>query len=193
MNLTAKQRLTDSDNELMGGRVRESGMDVDTLLCLTRRTSKDLLDSTGNSSQCHVAAWMGGEFGGMDTCTCTAECLHCPPETITTVLISYTSIENKKLKKMYFLPRTSTASFKERCPQLMRRESSHSCLASKLHGPAQPSVRRDPGTATPTSSSGAGPPGDSPGRAPASLWRGPFPGQPALPCALRPCPATALT
>ena len=47
------------------GIVREFGMDMDTLLCLTWRTSKDLLDSTGNSAQCHVAAWMGGEFGGM--------------------------------------------------------------------------------------------------------------------------------
>ena len=46
------------------GTVRESGMDMDTLLCLIWRTSKDLLDSTGNSAQCHVAAWMGGEFGG---------------------------------------------------------------------------------------------------------------------------------
>ena len=47
------------------GTVRESGMDMDTLLYLTSRTSKDLLDSTGNSAQCHVAAWMGGEFRGM--------------------------------------------------------------------------------------------------------------------------------
>ena len=39
-------------------------MDMDTLLYLTWRTRKDLLDSTGNSAQCHVAAWMGGEFGG---------------------------------------------------------------------------------------------------------------------------------
>ena len=47
------------------GRVRESGMDVDTRLCFTWRTSNDLLlDSSGNSAQCHVAAWMGGEFGG---------------------------------------------------------------------------------------------------------------------------------
>ena len=46
------------------GIVRESGMDMDTLLCLTWRASKDLLDSTGDSAQCHVAAWMGGEFGG---------------------------------------------------------------------------------------------------------------------------------
>ena len=41
-----------------GGIVRESGMDMDTLLYLTWRTSKDLLSSTGNSAQCHVAAWM---------------------------------------------------------------------------------------------------------------------------------------
>ena len=45
------------------GRVRESGMDMDTLLDFTWRTSKDLLDSTGDSAQCHVAARMGGEFG----------------------------------------------------------------------------------------------------------------------------------
>ena len=98
---------------------------------------------------------LGGRdvWGGMDTCTCTAKCLHCPPETNTTVLISYTSIKNKKLKKKkkYFPPRTSTADFKERCPQLMRRESSHSCLASKPHRPARPSVRREPGRAALTS------------------------------------------
>ena len=46
------------------GIVRESGMDTHTLLYLTWRTSKDLLSSTGDSAQCHAAAWMGGEFGG---------------------------------------------------------------------------------------------------------------------------------
>ena len=45
------------------GIVREFGMDMDTLMYLTWRTSKDLLDSTGNSAQCHVAAWLGGELG----------------------------------------------------------------------------------------------------------------------------------
>ena len=44
------------------GTVRESGMHMDTLLGLTWRTSKGLLDSTGKSAQCHVAAWVGGEF-----------------------------------------------------------------------------------------------------------------------------------
>ena len=31
-----------------------------------------------------------GVWGRMDTCVCMAESLHCPPETITTLLISYT-------------------------------------------------------------------------------------------------------
>jgi len=35
-----------------------------TLLHLKWVTNKDLLYSTGNSTQCYVAAWMGGEFGG---------------------------------------------------------------------------------------------------------------------------------
>ena len=43
---------------------RKPGMDMDTLLYLKWITSKDLLYSTGNSAQCYVAAWMGGEFGG---------------------------------------------------------------------------------------------------------------------------------
>ena len=47
------------------GIVRESGMDMDTLLCLTWRTSKDLLDSTGNSAQYSVITlWSpGGKMG----------------------------------------------------------------------------------------------------------------------------------
>ena len=39
-------------------------MDLYTLLDLTWIANKDLLYSTGNSAQCCVAAWMGGEFGG---------------------------------------------------------------------------------------------------------------------------------
>ena len=44
--------------------VRELGVDVYTLLYLTWRTNRDLLDGTGNSAQCHLGAWMGGGFGG---------------------------------------------------------------------------------------------------------------------------------
>ena len=39
-------------------------MDMYTLLFLKWITNKDLLYSTGNSAQCYVAAWVGGEFGG---------------------------------------------------------------------------------------------------------------------------------
>ena len=35
-----------------------------------------------------------GVWGRMDTCTSKAESLHCLPETITTLLIGYTSIQN---------------------------------------------------------------------------------------------------
>ena len=42
--------------------------------------------------------WERG-LGGMDTCVCMAESLCCPRETITTLLIGYTPIQNKSLKK----------------------------------------------------------------------------------------------
>ena len=38
-------------------------MDKYTLLHLKWIINKDLLCSTGDSVQCYVAAWMGGEFG----------------------------------------------------------------------------------------------------------------------------------
>ena len=81
-------------------------MDMHTLLYLKWIINKNLLYSrelcyTGNSAQCYVAAWMGGKFGGewMDTCICVAESLCCSPENITTLLIAYSSIQNKKFKK----------------------------------------------------------------------------------------------
>ena len=47
-----------------------------------------------------MAAWIGGEFGGrMDTCICMAESLCSPHETITTLLINCSPIENKIFKK----------------------------------------------------------------------------------------------
>ena len=44
--------------------VREFGMHMYTPQYLKQITNKDLLYSTRNSAQCHVAAWMGEEFGG---------------------------------------------------------------------------------------------------------------------------------
>jgi len=63
-----------------------------------------ILYSTENSAQCHVAAWMGGEFRGewlhlymyIYMYMCMAESLCCSPETITTLLIGCTPVQNKK-------------------------------------------------------------------------------------------------
>ena len=90
MNLQSRKRLTDLRERTYGC--------LPTLLYLKWITNKDLEYSTWNAFQ-HAAAWMGGEFGG--ECICTAESLCCSPETITTLLISYTPIQNKKLKKIY--------------------------------------------------------------------------------------------
>ena len=42
---------------------------------------------------------MGGVWGRMDTCVRMAESLCCSPETVTTLLIGYTPIQNKVKKK----------------------------------------------------------------------------------------------
>ena len=73
------------------------------LLYLKWITNKDLLNSTGNSAQCYVAVWMGWEFGG--------EWIHVyvwlssfdVHLKLTTFLISFTTIENEKLKKIKLL------------------------------------------------------------------------------------------
>ena len=62
--------------------------------------NKGLLNSTGNSTECYMAAWMGGECVGtwIHTYMCMAKFLCCSPEAITTLLTGYTPIWNKKLK-----------------------------------------------------------------------------------------------
>ena len=61
------------------GTVRESGMDMDTLLYLTWRTSKDLLDSTGNSAQYSVITlWSpGGRMGKGESGSLAWTWTHC--------------------------------------------------------------------------------------------------------------------
>ena len=51
------------------------------------------------SMLCGSLARKGG-WGRMDTCICMAESLFCSPETITTLLIGYTTIQNKVFKKL---------------------------------------------------------------------------------------------
>ena len=81
--------------------VREFGVDMVTWLYLKWIANKDLLCSRGNSAQCYVAVWMAEEWiwGRTDTSICMVGSLCCPPKTITTLLIDYTPIQNKKLKK----------------------------------------------------------------------------------------------
>ena len=50
------------EGRIPGGRDGECGKDMSTLLYLKQITNKDLVQSTGNSAQCYVAAWMGADF-----------------------------------------------------------------------------------------------------------------------------------
>ena len=59
---------------------------------------KDLLYSTWNSTELCTSLGGKGVWGRMGTCTCVAESLKASPETVTTLLITYTSIQNKKFK-----------------------------------------------------------------------------------------------
>ena len=45
-----------------------------------------------------VGSLAGRGWGRMDTCICMAESLHCSPANITTLLIGYTPVQNKKFK-----------------------------------------------------------------------------------------------
>ena len=71
------------------GLVREFGLDMYTLLYLKWKISKDLLYSTENSAQYHVAAWMGrGLWERMDL-RIMAESFCSSTEAITMWLIGY--------------------------------------------------------------------------------------------------------
>ena len=74
-----------------------------TLSCHTYTIKKNhwnLLYNTWNSAQCYAPAWLGVGFGGewIHVYVWLSTSTHCSPETITTLLISYTLIQNKKFK-----------------------------------------------------------------------------------------------
>ena len=72
-------------------------MDMYTLLYLKWITNKDLLCSTWNSAQCHVAACMGVELGGEWIhlyVQMSPFAVHLKPSQHC-LLISYTHIQNK--------------------------------------------------------------------------------------------------
>ena len=64
MNLVTKRKDSQTYGCWGKGVVREFGMDMYTLRYSKWITNKDLQHSTGNSAQCYVAAWIGGEVWG---------------------------------------------------------------------------------------------------------------------------------
>ena len=56
--------MTASGKEKKEGIVKENRINMYTLLYFKWIIKKVLLYSAGNSIQCYVAAWMGGESGG---------------------------------------------------------------------------------------------------------------------------------
>ena len=98
MNALTKQKQTHRLREQTyscQGILKEFGMDMYALLYL-KEIKKNLLYGTWNFVHCYVAVWMGGMFWG--ECIHKAESLCCSPETITTLLISYTPIQNKTFR-----------------------------------------------------------------------------------------------
>ena len=75
-------------------------MDMYTVLYLKWVSNNDLLNSTWNSAQCYVAAWVGGDFGGewIHVYMYGSESLCCSPETVTTLLIN---IRPCKMKRFF--------------------------------------------------------------------------------------------
>ena len=106
MTLQNKKWLTDLTEPTYGyrrmvGRVgergREFGMDMYTLLYPKWKTNKDL-----QGELCSMLCGRldrRGVWERMGTCIRMSESLHCAPETITTLLISYISIQNKTFFK----------------------------------------------------------------------------------------------
>ena len=82
-----------------GRRDREFGMDMYTLLYLKWITNQG--PTLWNMGLCHTCGRLDrrGVWGRMDTRIRMAESLHRSLETITTLLISHTQIQNKVLKK----------------------------------------------------------------------------------------------
>ena len=103
MNLQNTNRLTDLETELTvackeeagEGTVKEFGMNKYTLRYLKwikqgpTAQHRELCSMSCGS----LGGW--GVWGRMDTCMCVAESLCCSPETITTLLIDYTPIQNQ--------------------------------------------------------------------------------------------------
>ena len=87
-----------AENELtVAERKGSLGMDMYTLLYLKWINNKDLLYSMWNFVQCYLAAWMRGKLWREWICLAESFTVHL--KLSTALLIDYTPIQNKKLKK----------------------------------------------------------------------------------------------
>ena len=80
----------------MGRDIGEFGIGMFTLLYLKLITNKDYCIAHGTLLNVMWQPGWEGCLGRMDMCICIAESLRSSPGTITTLLISYTPIQNKK-------------------------------------------------------------------------------------------------
>ena len=79
------------------GIVRESGMDMDTLLYVIFKKENQQGPAGQHRGLCSVShgSLAGrGVWGRVDTCVCVPESLCCPAETVTALLIGYTPVQN---------------------------------------------------------------------------------------------------
>ena len=87
MNLTYKTDSQNLKHELMAAGGKRQGVwegHVHTAI-FKMIPNKDLLYSTWNSTQLCGSLGGRGVWGRMDTCTCMAESLKAPPESVTTL------------------------------------------------------------------------------------------------------------
>ena len=106
MNLQNRNKPTALESKLMvakgkdRGKDRQFGMGMHITLLYLKKGNQQV-SSVLHMELCsvYVAAWVGRESRGEDTCIYMAGPLHGPPETITTLLINCTLIQNEKFKK----------------------------------------------------------------------------------------------
>ena len=97
MNLHNRRRLADIEKFMVAEGKGAWDGHVHTSIFKMNNKQRPTVYSTWDSARCYVASWMvWGRRGKMDTCVYMAEFLHCSPETITTLLMCYTLIQNKK-------------------------------------------------------------------------------------------------
>ena len=108
MNLQKRKRLTNLENELLVARGKEGGKDNQGVWDGHIHTAIFKMDNQGPTVQHReLCSMLCGSLDGrgvwerMDTCICTAESLHCSPETIITFLIGYTQYKIKSFKTKF--------------------------------------------------------------------------------------------